>query len=427
MVIALISYVSATFITAVRDGYLGVSPVLEPDSDPEGLYQRYQDLQRYVSWSDADAARIRSAASVVQPFFVDLIEDFYEEISRHPEAHRVITGGLEQISRLKKTLRAWLAELFSGQYDQQYVARRWRVGVRHVEIGLNQVYTNVALSRLRSGLLTALQTAWQSNINDLMAVRQSLNKLLDLDLAIIEDAYQSVYLERQQRADRLIAIGQMAGGVAHELRNPLNVVKTSVYYLSNAKNPSPEKTAEHLQRIERQVGLADKVITALTDFAKLPFPQVRPTQVQASVAEALELTPMPSNVAVTMNLPDSLPAILADPDQLRIVLTNLIRNARDAMPKGGKLSLIAKEVESFVELAIADTGVGIPQDSLRRIMEPLYSTKTRGLGLGLAISRAIVEKHHGQLSVVSEPEVGSTFAVRLPAANTEPSTDLGEL
>ncbi len=393
------------------------------DDGPEKLFRRYQDLQQYVQWTDEDASRIRSAAGLVQPVFVNLIDDFYEEISRHPEAHRVITGGSEQIQRLKRTLRAWLAELFAGQYDQQYVTRRWRVGLKHVEIGLDQVYTNVALSRLRIGSLAALEKAWQGPGKDLLNTRQSLNKLLDLDLAIIEDAYQSAYLERQQRTERLIAIGQMAGGVAHELRNPLNVIKTSVYYLLNAKSPSAEKTQEHLQRIERQVGLADKVITALSEFAKLPYPQVRPVPIEKSVTEALELSDLPPAIDVLTDLPASLPAILADPDQLCIVLMNLIRNARDAMPEGGFLSVTGVEGVGFVEIAITDTGVGIHAESLRRIMEPLYSTKVRGLGLGLAITRAIVEKHHGQLRVISEHGNGSTFTVRLPAASFETLPD----
>jgi signal transduction histidine kinase len=385
-------------------------------TNPEQLYRRYQDLQLYVAWEESDALRVRNTGPLVAPVFPALVDDFYAEISRHPEAHKVITGGDEQIARLKKTLLAWLADLFAGQYDEHYVARRWRVGYRHVEIGLNQVYTNAALSRLRSGLLAALQTAWNGNVNELLAVRQSLNKLLDLDLAIIEDAYQSVYLERQQRTERLIAIGQMAGGVAHELRNPLNVIRTSVYYLLNAKNPSAEKAAEHLHRIERQVGLADKVITALSDFAKLPFPEVRPIAVASCVADALEITALPPEIQVAMSWPDDLPAVLADPDQLRIVLTNLIRNARDAMPDGGQLTVSAAACDSYVEIAISDTGVGIPPETLSRIMEPLFSTKARGLGLGLAITRAIVDKHQGQLAVTSQPGQGSIFRVSLPAA-----------
>lgn len=393
------------------------------DVDSDKLYRRYQDLQRYVHWSAEDADRIRSASELVKPYFVELIDDFYEEIRRHPEAHQVITGGSEQIERLKRTLHTWLEELFSGRYDQEYVNRRWRVGLRHVEIGLEQVYTNVALSRLRSGLSTALQKAWsRKRPEELLATRQSLNKLLDLDLAIIEDAYQSEYLDRQQRAERLIAIGQMAGGVAHELRNPLNVVKTSVYFLLNAKKPSPEKTIEHLQRIERQVGLADKVITALADFAKLPFPQVRSVHLHSCLSEALELSSLPPGIEVKLEEGPGVPAILADPDQIRIVLSNLFRNARDAMPAGGTLSISPIADDGFVEIAIRDTGEGMSREALARIMEPLYTTKARGLGLGLAITKAIVEKHRGRLLVTSEPGKGSTFTVRLPAASHEPES-----
>src|SRR5262245_39267748 len=242
----------------------------------EELFRRYQELQQYVGWTDDDARRVQSVADILGPHLTPLIEDFYAEIGRHPDARKVITGGAAQVERLKGTLRAWLRDLLAGPYDRDYVARRWRVGWRHVEIGLDQVYTNVALSRLRRGLLRSLQEKWEGDPRPLFAIRQSLNTLLDLDLAIIEDAYQAEYTARQQRSERLAAIGQVAGGVAHELRNPLNVVKTSVYYLLNARNPTPEKKAEHLRRIERHVGVADGVITTLSNFARMPVPDLRP-------------------------------------------------------------------------------------------------------------------------------------------------------
>src|SRR5262245_4258518 len=105
------------------------------------LFQRYRELQQYVGWTDADAERIASVATFLTPVLPELVDDFYTEIARHPDARNVITGGDEQISRLKQTLRCWLHELLSGRYDADYVHRRWKVGFRHVEIGLNQVYT----------------------------------------------------------------------------------------------------------------------------------------------------------------------------------------------------------------------------------------------------------------------------------------------
>src|SRR5262245_514118 len=381
------------------------------------LYERYQELQRYVGWTDADPERVRAAGVLLQDCLVPLIEDFYEEIERHPEAKKVITGGPEQVGRLKGTLCGWLRELFAGKYDRDYVARRWRVGWRHVEIGLDQVYANIALARLRRGLLRQLQERWAGEPRELLAARDSLNVLLDLDLAIIDDAYEMESRLRQQRAERLAAIGQVAGGIAHELRNPLNVVKTSVYYLLNARNPTPAKTAEHLQRIERHVVVADSVITALSNFAKLPLPTLRPLPVRRCVQEVLELNPLPENIQVTVDCPDALPPALADVDQMHIVFGNLVRNAREAMPQGGRLAFHGRPAGDGVEVEVTDTGVGIAPENLNRITEPLYSTKARGLGLGLAIVRAILDKNKGSLRITSEIGRGTTCTVRLMAAS----------
>ncbi|HEY7158374.1 MAG TPA: protoglobin domain-containing protein [Gemmataceae bacterium] len=385
----------------------------------EDIYRRYQELQVWVGWTEESARGVAATADLLAPHLTALIDDFYDEIGHHPNARKVITGGQAQINRLKGTLIQWLRELLAGRYDQSYVARRWQVGWRHVEIGLEQVYTNAALSRLRLGLIRALQDNWQGDLKELQDTVRSLNKLLDLDLAIIEDAYQAEYAVRLQRSERLAAIGQVAGGVAHELRNPLNVVKTSVYYLLNAKNPSPEKKAEHLQRIEKHIVLADGVITALSNFAKLPAPNRTPFVVEQCIREALDTNPLPDTIQLTLDCPSSLPPALADSDQVRIVFANLIRNAREAMPQGGRLTVTARSVDGGMETTVIDTGVGIPAEQLSRVLEPLYSTKARGLGLGLSIARAIVEKNGGHLRVASEPGKGSSFTVFLQTDRTE--------
>jgi signal transduction histidine kinase len=384
---------------------------------PVPAFRRYQELQRYVGWTDKDAARVHSISSLATPYFGRLIDDFYAEIENHPDARKVITGGEEQIARLKTTLHRWLAELLSGRYDRDYVEKRWRVGLRHVEIGLDQVYTNAALSRLRLGLLAAIGEKWQGDAKELLLARESLNKLLDLDLAIIEDAYQTEFQRRQAVAERLATIGKVAGGIAHELRNPLNVVKTSVYYLLNAKSAPPEKIKTHLERIERQVGVADRVITALNDFARLPVPQLEPVDLEASLKDIVEVTTLPGNVKVEWALGSPPPVVLGDRAQLHIVFSNLVRNARDAMPSGGTLTFLANGNADTIEVTVRDTGSGISAENLSRIFEPLYSTKAKGIGLGLSIAHEILGRHRGTLHVRSDLGAGSSFTVRLPRAS----------
>ena len=119
------------------------------------IYELYRDLQAYVGWSEDDAEQVRSVADLLKPHLGPLIDDFYAEIQRHPQANKVITGGPAQVERLKGTLLVWVGDLLTATCDRDYVARRWKVGWRHVDIGLPQAYTNAAMSRLRTGLMQA--------------------------------------------------------------------------------------------------------------------------------------------------------------------------------------------------------------------------------------------------------------------------------
>jgi two-component system, NtrC family, sensor kinase len=381
------------------------------------LFERYEELQRYVGWTEMDARAIQSIAGRLEGALHAIVVDFYEEIDRHQEARKVLSGGAAQVERLKTTLLSWLRDLFSGVYDADYVQRRWRVGLRHAELGLDQVFCNMAMARVRSGLLDALARGWDREPAELRSAVLALNKLLDLDLAIIEDAYQTERLARQQQIERLAGLGQIAAGIAHELRNPLNVIKTSVYFLQSARDPTAEKKTEHFSRIERHVELANGVISALSNFARMSAPQPRPFSVGACIREVLIQTGLPETVAVTLVGLDSLPTVAADAGQIQIVFSNLFRNAFEAMSGNGRLTITGRSDGPFVEIDVTDTGPGIPPDQIARVMEPFFTTKARGLGLGLAISRSIVERNQGELRVISQPGSGSTFLVRLPATS----------
>ena len=212
-------------------------------------------------------------------------------------------------------------------------------------------------------------------------------------------------------------LGQVSGGIAHEIRNPLNAIKTSAYFLLHAKRPSNEKTMEHLSRIDRQVTLIDNVITALSDVAKMPDPRLLPADIEGILRPVVNSIKLPDNTSIEFEFQGELPKVLVDPTQIEIVFRNLIRNARDAMPDGGRVVVRSGKVDDRIHISVIDQGTGISDDDLGKIFEPFFSTKARGMGLGLAITRAVLNKNRGELLVFSEPGSGSTFTVALQAAD----------
>lgn len=386
----------------------------------EQIVALFQRLRQYVGWNEGDEERLRNAWPLVQPAIDSVVDDFYQAIRREPAVAKVITGGEAQIARLKGTLAAWIRELFLGPHDENYVVRRWKVGWRHVEIGLEQVYASAALCRLRIGLTAAVSQRWGEGAVDLSATLTALHRALDLDLALIENAYHTEFARRQQQMERLATLGQVAGGIAHELRNPLNVIETSVYYLTHAPDAPLQKRNEHLHRIARQVSRAEEVIAALSDFARLPQPERRPMVLSDCLKEVLTELALPTSIQVRVDIPPTLPVVHADRRQLSIVFRNILVNARDAVGPSGEIRVTASVEKNQVIVNISDNGCGIPWDVLPRVMEPLFTTKARGLGLGLAISRAILERHGARIGIASQPGWGTTVCISLPLSGTHP-------
>tara|TARA_R110002049_G_scaffold50370_3_gene143115 strand:+ start:158533 stop:159666 length:1134 start_codon:yes stop_codon:yes gene_type:complete len=254
------------------------------------------------------------------------------------------------------------------------------------------------------------------DISDLKAAQQQLTEINEQLEQRVQDRTAELRNAQAEllKAEKLATLGQVSGGIAHEIRNPLNAVRTSAYYLRHAKNPSAEKTAEHLDRIERQVSLIDNVISALVDVARLPDPKATPCDVHQLLQDVTKSVSLPDHVTLQNETASGLPAVMIDPNQIAIVFRNLIRNARDAMSDGGVIRMTAALNNHEVKIEVIDNGVGIDKKDLQRITEPLFSTKARGMGLGLAISSAIIDKNRGRLEVESELGVGTTCIVHLP-------------
>jgi len=221
--------------------------------------------------------------------------------------------------------------------------------------------------------------------------------------------------EELVKKEKLAILGQLAGGVGHELRNPLGVMKNSIYYLKlRLLQDADEKMKRHLSIIEREIGLANKITTDLLDFSRTKEPSRVSTDLNQLVQEVLAEYPVEPHIELRTELDPQLPLVVVDKDQIRQVFMNLIVNAVQAMPQGGQLTVKTSTEGGFALVSFTDTGCGIPEEHLEKVFQPLFTTKAKGLGLGLAVSKSLLEANKGEIAVESQAGHGTTFVVKLP-------------
>ena len=217
--------------------------------------------------------------------------------------------------------------------------------------------------------------------------------------------------------EKLAILGQLAGGVGHELRNPLGVMTNAIYYLSVKLKDAPDNVKEYLGILRTQVGLSEKIVGDLLDFARVKQPKTEAVLVPKLVQEQLERVGPLDSISVECDFPHDLPAVCVDRVQMGQVVLNLISNAVQAMEGGSaKLTIRARvKGNSCVALDVIDTGIGMTPEQLAKMFDPLYTTKARGIGLGLSVSRSLAQANGGEISAISQPGAGSTVTVSFPS------------
>jgi signal transduction histidine kinase len=290
------------------------------------------------------------------------------------------------------------------------------VMLKFIRKPLNQIIGNMA--RVEKGDLSVRMAAFsQDEVGRLIT---SFNSMVDrLDKAKKE--LDQLHFQQMERADRLASVGEMASGIAHEIKNPLTGIAAAMTIIKDdflPADPRSEIVGEVLEQIKR----LDKTVNDMLFFGKPTVPEPTCSSVNMIIKKTLMFASQHrggKNVEKRLELDDTLPEIYVDPKQIQQVFLNLILNALQAMREGGVLtirsSVIRKDDVEWVRVSIADTGPGIPPQILEKIFTPFFTTKAQGTGLGLAICYKLIEQHGGVLSVDSEDGKGTVFTVDLRA------------
>jgi len=254
-------------------------------------------------------------------------------------------------------------------------------------------------------------------INDITESKAYEQRILKLNTELQEfnEKLKKAY-DQLARSERLAAMGEMAAMIGHELRNSLGVIRNSVYYL---KKKLPLHTQEqalikYLDILENEVSISDKVIGGILTYNRIKQPVLLRTDINAIITRILEKIDFPQGILKESSLDPSLPEINVDADQMGQVFTNIVSNAIDAMPRGGKLSVKSFRRDAGLVVEFSDTGAGIAHEELSKIFKIGFTTKQHGSGLGLAICESIVGLHNGKIEAFSQIGKGTAIIIYLP-------------
>ena len=379
-----------------------------------------RSIRDYIDLDERAAEVVAQFRPLAEPHFEAVVDDFYATIEAHAEARLVITGGREQVERLKGSLTDWLGSLLGGRYDQEYLDRHARIGRVHVRIGLPQHLMFTAMCRVRVHLTRIAALVLGHDTARAVEVTIAVHKLLDLDLAIMLDSYREDLSERQRAHERLATIGELAASVGHELRNPLGTMESSLYLMARLFDKlgiADPQVHKHLQKVARQVEQCNDTITRLLDLARDRPPRREYVTLKGVLRETIARMDLPPTTQISLVFEDQL-QVWMDPAQIGLVVANLIRNAGEASPNGVKVTIHANAEPGGVAILVCDDGPGIAEQVRPHVFRALFTTRSQGTGLGLALATRILEAHSGELTLEKAAQ-GTVFRVWLPSPEHE--------
>lgn len=322
----------------------------------------------------------------------------------------------QEISELSKTMFLWafgitaILAVSLSLFLTRYVTNPIQDLIRTME-------------RAERGLDVRAEVRSQDDIGKLAEAFNSLLSKLDSAKRSVE----KYHYEQMRRADRLASVGEMAAGIAHEIKNPLAGI-TGVIQVLKKDLPHGDPKRAVYEEIVTQVERLDKAVRNLLSFARPQEPRMKQVDINEQIEKVLDfLAPQfaKNGIKSERRLAPDIPWLSLDPDLIQQSLLNMFLNAVQAMPNGGKLTVETQAKtptdlrNGYVEVVVSDTGKGISPDNLGKIFSPFFTTRQQGTGLGLSITQRIVEQHKGELTVTSQPGKGAVFTITLPYQNDE--------
>lgn len=375
-------------------------------------FDDFERAKRDIGFGDEAATVLRAFLAVAQSQLAAIVDELCRWLE-HESAARW-SGGADQVDRLGSALLGWIDSTLQGPYDAAYLEKHARIGRVHAERSLPQHLMILAMSRIRSRLTALAEHLMPAPTETMLAV----DKVLDLELAILLDAYRRGMETRLRTQERLATIGQLAASIGHELRSPLGVIESSTFLIRQRLTPTnhTEAVIRHLDKIGAQVRVCNTTMTELLELARRRPPSRRDIVVRDLIEGAIESAADVPPHQVERDIPAEM-TMRADPDQMRQVFVNLVSNAHQAHRGQGHVWITAERVDGGTLVRVRDDGPGVPATIRDRVFEALFTTKPHGTGLGLALCRLIIEAHRGRIFL--EPsDVGACFGVYVPDGDT---------
>jgi PAS domain S-box-containing protein len=309
-----------------------------------------------------------------------------------------------------------VTQLLAGKIGHYQMEKRYMHKDGHI------VWIRLSASLVRNAQGSPVH--FVSQIEDFTEEKQAEEKIrrLNEELEIkVQDRTRQL-LETQEtlvRKEKLAVLGQVAGSVGHELRNPLGVMSNAVYFLQAVLSDADDSVKEYLGIIKGEIAASERIVSDLLDSVRTKPPHPEIVGVAQLIDQVLGKCAIPPSVSVRLDISATLPLLRVDAMQIHQVFRNLISNGVEAMPEGGTLEIRAVEnkPEGEIVVSVHDTGTGIAPDTLPRLFQPLFTTKARGIGLGLVVVKNLTEANGGRVEVASEVGNGTTFTITLPASS----------